>query len=1418
MKLTKIMIALTLGVSMLNLSGLQAKASTLITDNDLSSHGTKAPAPWGAVPDANQYRYQEDELAAFVHFGMNTYTGSEWGTGKESPSQFKLKKFDAETLVKTAHDAGFKKIIVTAKHHDGFCIWPSKYTDHDTEAAGYKGDILAEISAQCTKYNMDMGLYLSPWDENAPSYGYYDAQGNPLVGSDGKPLNGMSWDEVKAKDALDYNEYYNNQLTEILSNKKYGNNGKFVEVWMDGAKGGGADAQNYDFQKWFHTIQKYQGKEAGRDADCMLFGANSYTTVRWIGNENGLANEETWSKSNINRDLDTIDSNTQGEYTIGYENGNQWTVPECDGRITSGWFWGENKKTPKTLSDLSNMYFNSVGHNATMLLNIPPNKEGTLDQDIIDRVDEFGDNIKETFSNNMAASTNANVSAAADEVRGNDIAYKPGNVLDGSNDTYWTVNDGTKTGSITIDLGSLKTFDVVSLQEAIQYGQRIKSFKVEYLDKDGTWQTMQEGTTIGAKRLVRTKAVRGSKVRVTLTTSQAPPMLTNVGVYKASSGFELAATMPEGLENIDIDDKDTSDGKGFDYSGWTRETGNQFVNGTNVYANTGAEMTLKFHGTKAYLIGTKDPNHGTADIYIDGKKVKSIDTSATSRSIGQNIFESDTLADGEHTLRLVVTSKAIGVEAAYVLDNGGAGMFELAQKEYSMYEDSSMDVTIKRIGGSKGEATVILQDNPGTAVQGDYYTTEGLKLDFKDGETEKSATIRTKRDPKVKGNIFFTLELVEPSNHSIVGFNGKAKVVIKDLDTFTKADLQTLYDTYAPYQEGLYKEGWAAFDDARTQAKAVLAKPDAVAGDYGSAYVALETAAGKLVIRDQYTKEDPYVFPSVYGKTSVLEAELSQLINTGEGEEWPLQISSADWASDGKFVNCLNTNDKIVIPYTAKEAGTYKVTATYRSGDVNNALQWTEKNNNIEAGSVIAGADDAAGATHTVTFDMKVNKPGPGELVFTGPQKNSPQLDKFDIELKDAAQPADTKKLQDLVNQVNKLEEKDYTADSWKKLQSALQTANDVLHADKTTQSQVDGAVDQLHAAVDALAKVEDTTEAKTILKAAIDKAEALKQASDYDKIHETVRALLDKRLAEAQTVYANTDATKSEIMSAWTNLSGVLQLEDFKADKSALQALYDKYKDVDTDKYISGTKELAKALENAKSVLDNENALQPSIDQAFDELNEAYAGLVEKPATTINKTTLKELIDKAQTAVQNATKYNTKDDSWKLMVDTLGNATAIYNDDKATQTAIDAITIKLANAYMNIRMLPDASISAQFNTFLQIAQHIDRSQYSAANLAKIDAIVNEVKACISKGATEKEYQELSLKIKDAMQIIQNEKLTSENKPKEPTKVDEHKNTANKVNAVNTGDITNVAGFIMLIIIAAGAGIFLIRKQKKQIR
>lgn len=968
-----------------------------ITDSECTTTGTAEPASDEVVPDANQYKYQKDELAAFCHFGPNTFNEIEWGEhyGNKAPNEiFTLKdNFDADTLVSTLKNAGFKKIIVTAKHHDGFCIWPSAYTDYDAEAAGYKGDILEEISTACTNYNMDMGLYLSPWDIHEPSYGYYDENRKPTT---------------KENDVDDYNEYYNNQLEEILGNQKYGNNGHFVEVWMDGAKGSGANAQDYEFTKWFDTIQKHQGKQADKDADCMLFGAQAYTTVRWIGNEDGVAFEDTWAKSNVNYDNNTIDSNGSTPYSKGYENGNKWTVPECDGRITSGWFWGTNKCTPKTVAQLANMYFDSVGHNATMLLNVPPNNKGTVDQPILNRITEFGQNVEESFRTNLAKAEGTTI--VASDVRGNDAAFKPGNVVDGNDATYWTTNDGTTSGSLTIKWNTAKKFDVVSFEEAIQKGQHINSYKVEYkASDDAQWQTLKSGVTVGAKRLVRTAPVAATQVKITVgTTDGKVPMLSEVGVYKASEGFQLAGAAPEGMVTTSVNDNS------FTFStGWNPQTGSQYINGQNTWSNRAdASFTYNFHGTKVYLMGTTDPGHGAADVYIDDQLVETINTHAESRSTGAKIFVSGDLEDGDHTLKLVAkTNAAIGVEAAYVINNGGVGMIELEDSAYTMNEESSLDVKIKRVGGTKGTITAKIQPNPGSAIQDDFNTELAPVVTLNDGQAEVTVkAAETRRNTNMTGDRVFSIELTEKTpDNAIIGFNSSARITIKDADGITKEKLNTLI-TQSPdkAQENLYMEkGWSAYAEALEAARAVVKNEEATEATIRNAYIALENAKKALVAREKYTETDRFKFPWKPGTSAKLEAEFATELNNSNDEDsdkdWPMRIADNNDASNGKFVTDMAFRDVLKYAYHADKAGTYHVVMRYRSGSAENeknGIKITEADGKIAEKTVVVDPTKNNGNVvfGTVEFDIEVTTPGDGMISITAPNTNKgPGIDYFII-------------------------------------------------------------------------------------------------------------------------------------------------------------------------------------------------------------------------------------------------------------------------------------------------------------------------------------------------------------------------------------------------------------------------------------
>ena len=928
-------------------SGVTAQAADQwIGDGDLEEKNTDKPEPDEVLPSENQYNYQKEELAAFCHFGPNTFNEIEWGEnyGNRAPSEiFTLSQdFDAETLVKAVKDAGFHKLIVTAKHHDGFCIWDSEYTEYDVAATNYPGDsetgrkdILEEISAACTEYDIDMGLYLSPWDIHDKSYGYYDENGDSLIGSNGQPLNNLTWEEVEEKDVYDYNEYYNNQLQEILGNSKYGNKGHFVEVWMDGAKGSGAKTQNYDFEKWFDTIQKNEGIKGGYKSDCMLFGAEAYTTVRWIGNENGIAGTNTWSKSTVDKEANTINSNQITEngtkVTVGFEDGNQWTVPEADARITSGWFWGTTKAAPKSLDNLAKMYFNSVGHNSPLLLNIPPNNQGTVDEAILNRLEEFGNNIKETFKTNMAAAKGAEVKAS--NVRGGDTAFKPGNTVDGKDDTYWTTDNGTNQGSLLINLGSAKKFDVVSIEEAIQNGQRINSYKVEYRNGSGDWTLLEEGETIGAKRLIRVPAVTADQVKITVGTTEGKvPMISEIGVYKASEGFELASSAPAGMDIIDVTDKDPADGAGFTFTGkWTDQTGSEYVNETNTWANAGASFTLKFTGTKVYLVGTTDPNHGTATIQIDNGDPVTVDTNAGERSTGQIWFSSEDLTDGEHTLTLNVTDKAIGIEAAYVINNGGVGMIGLESDAFTMNEDETMDVKITRVGGTKGRIKAYLSPNPGSAIQDDFFT-EPVVVTLANGESETTVPVTTRRNENKTGTQDFSIQLNSASSGLILGFIDTATVNILDAESMTEEKLRTLYDSAKDWEESLYTGDWDTFAAARAAAADLLKEENPDALEMSHAYSTLESAMDGLTKRTAFTAEDPVVLPTKQDETVTAEAEFLALDSSGAAEGKHVRIIDGASDSNGQHLGWFENGNRVTMHYYAPIAGTYKVTVTYASG------------------------------------------------------------------------------------------------------------------------------------------------------------------------------------------------------------------------------------------------------------------------------------------------------------------------------------------------------------------------------------------------------------------------------------------------------------------------------------------------------
>lgn len=462
------------------------------------------------VPTKQQLDWQKMELTCFLHFGVNTFTGREWGDGKEDPDIFNPAQLDCEQWVKSLKDAGFKMAIITAKHHDGFCLWPTKTTEHSVASSSWKngrGDVVGELRKACEKYGLKFGVYLSPWDRNAKCYGEGDA----------------------------YNKFFIAQLTELLTNY-----GEVHEVWFDGANGEGPNGkkQVYDWTSILNTIHKLQPK-----AVTAIMGDD----VRWVGNEGGLGRTTEWSATVLspgsyedktqrnNLNISETSKDLGSRALVGDADKMYWYPSEVDVSIRPGWFYhAEEDNQVKSLANLANIYFESVGCNSVLLLNIPPDRRGLLHENDVKRIKEFGDYIKSSFADNRV-------------VRG---------------DKLWIAKSGNGK-TFKVNTGIVNTF---LIQEDITKGQRVENFKVEIFS-NGAWHHVGEGTTIGYKRIIRFSDSNASKVRVTITSTRGNANIINVGLYYAApladkqSKVKLSDVNSDGWKSVDEDASMAFDGK-----------------------------------------------------------------------------------------------------------------------------------------------------------------------------------------------------------------------------------------------------------------------------------------------------------------------------------------------------------------------------------------------------------------------------------------------------------------------------------------------------------------------------------------------------------------------------------------------------------------------------------------------------------------------------------------------------------------------------------------------------------------------------------------------------------------------------------------------------------------------------------------
>ena len=438
------------------------------------------------VPTPQQLEWQQMELTAFLHFGINTFTGREWGDGKENPALFNPTDFDAEQWVRSLKEAGFKMAILTAKHHDGFCLWPTKTTGHSVAASPWKdgkGDVVRELRDACDKYGIKFGVYLSPWDRNASCYG----------------------------DSPKYNEFFIEQLTELLTNY-----GEVHEVWFDGANGEGPNGkkQEYDWTAILSTIRRLQPR-----AVTAIMGDD----VRWVGNERGLGRETEWSatvltpgtyarceEQNKALGVKATSKDLGGRDMLVNAKELFWYPSEVDVSIRPGWFYHQQEDNQvKSLKHLTDIYFKSVGYNSVLLLNIPPDQRGRISDADVNRLKEFADYRKEIFADNR--------------VKGGLKA--------------WTARPGD---TRVYQLKPKSEINVVMLREDISKGQRMEAFTVEALTADG-WKEIAKGTTVGYKRLIRIPAVEARQLRVKVDACRLAANISEVAAYYARPLVESAA-------------------------------------------------------------------------------------------------------------------------------------------------------------------------------------------------------------------------------------------------------------------------------------------------------------------------------------------------------------------------------------------------------------------------------------------------------------------------------------------------------------------------------------------------------------------------------------------------------------------------------------------------------------------------------------------------------------------------------------------------------------------------------------------------------------------------------------------------------------------------------------------------------------
>lgn len=454
------------------------------------SGGTNMPpAPYGPLPSRQQVEWQKMEMNMFAHFGPNTFTGREWGLGNETENIFNPTAMDCSQWAAVAKAAGFKGIIITAKHHDGFCLWPNPVSQHTVAQGKWqdgKGDVLKDLSAACEQEGLKFGLYISPWDRNDPHYG-----------------------------TPEYNDVYVKTLQNALENY-----GEVFELWFDGANGEGPNGkkQEYDWDLFHKTVLELH-------PDAVMF-SDIGPGCRWVGNERGIAGRTNWSRLDISGFTPGAGAPSTDTLNCGNVHGAEWIPAETDVSIRPGWFWREEENDKvKSVRKLLDLYYSSAGRNSLLLLNVPPDTTGRINSVDSLRLMEFKAAFDKIFNENLADGAKVKASAT----RGS--RFKAANILNNEYDAFWAAPDKVNSATLDITLPEEKTFNLVMLQEYIPLGQRIKSFSIEAQDKGGNWKEIASETTIGYKRIVPVEKTVAKALRINIKDAFACPVVNGFGLF-----------------------------------------------------------------------------------------------------------------------------------------------------------------------------------------------------------------------------------------------------------------------------------------------------------------------------------------------------------------------------------------------------------------------------------------------------------------------------------------------------------------------------------------------------------------------------------------------------------------------------------------------------------------------------------------------------------------------------------------------------------------------------------------------------------------------------------------------------------------------------------------------------------------------